>query len=331
MNVQEAGGTVEVSVIVPAYNTADYVADTLVSILAQEGPELEVIVVDDGSSDGTPEVVHSFDDPRVRCLRRENSGGPAAPRNVGVREAKGEYICFFDSDDLMAPGKLARQIGFMRKRSLRTSATNFRKFFHRPDEAKENYLDRYPRFRDLRRRLGGETEFVIPSAEALNLLFYENFIGTSSVVARRDVLEAAGPFDETLQSADDLDMWFRLARLGEIGFLDLPAHYYRIRNTGLSLSSRKKVLLNRIHVLRKQLGAETTRRQRQQIRHLMAEYWLGLGYHYKDEGNLSRARDSFLLSFITNSTPRSLIALMSTWLFGGRREVLREIKAPAQE
>lgn len=331
MNDRGAERKIDVSVIVPAYNTADYIADTLASVLAQEGPELEVLVVDDGSSDRTPEVVRGFDDPRVRYFYRENSGGPAAPRNLGVREAGGEYICFFDSDDLMAPEKIARQIAFMRKRSLGMSATNFRKFFHRPEEAGENHLDHYPRFFDLRQRLGGGPEMVIPSAEALNLLFYENFIGTSSVIVRRDVLEAAGPFDESLQSADDLDMWFRLARLGGIGFLDIAGHYYRLRNTGISRSSRKKVLFNRIQVLRKQLAAGTTRQQKRQIRHLMAEYWLGLGYHYKDEGNLPCARDCFVLSFITDSTPRGLLALVSTWFPGVRRGPFNGIKAPARK
>lgn len=327
----DAGSSVTVSVIVPAYNTAGYIAETLASIMVQEGPELEVLVVDDGSTDRTPEVVKGIADPRIRYFRRENSGGPAAPRNLGVREAGGEFICFFDSDDLMAPGKLARQTAFMRERSLGWSATNFRKFYQCPEEVGENFLDHYPRFRRLREDLGDGPQIVIPNRRALDLLFYENFIGTSSVMVRRDVLSAAGPFDESLQSGDDHDMWFRLARLGDIGFIDAVGHYYRIRNTGISLSSRKKVLLNRLQVIRKQLSAGTTRRQRRQVRRLMAEYWLGIGYEYKDEGNLSFARDSFSVSIITNFTLRGVRALVSTWFPGVRRDLLRGMRTPVRK
>lgn len=327
----DAERNVAVSVIVPAYNTADYIAETLASVLAQEGPELEVLVVDDGSTDRTPEVVGAIGDPRLRYLRRENSGGPAAPRNLGIAEARGEFVSFFDSDDIMAPGKLARQIAFMRERGIGMSATNFRKFVKRPDEIVENFLDRYPRFRLLRERLGGGAGIVIPGRQALDLLFYENFVGTSSVVARRDLLLAAGPFDESLQSGDDHDMWFRLARLGEVGFLDIVGHYYRIRGTGISLGSRKKVLLNRIQVIRKQLGAETTPSQRRQARRLMAEYWLGLGYEYKNERNLTCARDSFAVSFITNASFMALRALVSTWFPGLRRESFRAVRIPARK
>ena len=96
-----------ISVIIPVYNCEKYVAEAIESILAQTYPALEVIVVDDGSTDGTGEIVKSF--PQVKYLFQDNAG-TAAARNRGIRAAKGEYIAFLDADDLWLPEKLAQQI-----------------------------------------------------------------------------------------------------------------------------------------------------------------------------------------------------------------------------
>jgi glycosyltransferase involved in cell wall biosynthesis len=99
-----------VSVIIPVFNGARFLAPALESALAQEYKPFEVIVVDDGSTDATPEVAGSF--PEVHYLRQPNSG-PAAARNAGIRVAHGEFIAFLDADDLLPPGKLQLQVGYL--------------------------------------------------------------------------------------------------------------------------------------------------------------------------------------------------------------------------
>ncbi|HKY80751.1 MAG TPA: glycosyltransferase family 2 protein, partial [Sphingobium sp.] len=94
------------SVVIPLYNRADIVGDTIRSVQAQDWQDLEIVVVDDGSRDDPAPVIRALNDPRVRYIRQDNAGGGAA-RNRGIEEARGRYIAFLDSDDLFLPGKLS--------------------------------------------------------------------------------------------------------------------------------------------------------------------------------------------------------------------------------
>lgn len=99
-----------VSVVLTTYNRADLISETIESILSQTFRNFELIVVDDGSTDNTEEVVRSYNDERVHYIKTDNWGGPAKPRNIGIKKAKGEYIAFCDDDDLWLPNKLEVQL-----------------------------------------------------------------------------------------------------------------------------------------------------------------------------------------------------------------------------
>ena len=96
-----------VSVVIPTYNSARYLSETLASVLSQTYTNFEIIVVDDGSMDNTREVVAGLKSPKVKYFWQSNSGGPSHPRNRGIELAQGHYIALFDSDDIMLPAKLA--------------------------------------------------------------------------------------------------------------------------------------------------------------------------------------------------------------------------------
>ncbi len=102
-----------VSIIMPTYNCGRFIAESIRSVLAQTFTNWELIIVDDCSTDNTEDVVTYFDDPRIHYLRNEQNKGAALTRNKALREAKGRYIAFLDSDDLWSPDKLERQIAFM--------------------------------------------------------------------------------------------------------------------------------------------------------------------------------------------------------------------------
>ena len=114
-----------VSVIMPSYNTAEYISDSIKSVLAQTYGELELIIVDDCSSDGTEDIVSSFDDERIRFFKNEKNLGAALCRNRALREARGKWIAFLDSDDIWLPEKLGRQIAFMKENGYAFSYTNY--------------------------------------------------------------------------------------------------------------------------------------------------------------------------------------------------------------
>jgi teichuronic acid biosynthesis glycosyltransferase TuaG len=118
-----------VSVITPAHNSSEHIAETMMSVLAQTHPEWEMIVVDDCSTDHTGELVQEFSqhDPRIRLIELKDHLGPAEARNKAIRAASGRYIAFLDSDDLWHPHKLERQINFMQQNGWAFTFTNYQR------------------------------------------------------------------------------------------------------------------------------------------------------------------------------------------------------------
>ena len=114
-----------VSIIMPSYNTGRFIKETIESILAQTYPNWELIIVDDCSTDNTDEVVTSFQDNRIRFLKNDVNSGAAISRNRALREAKGKWIAFLDSDDLWLPEKLEKQISFMEQNDYHFSYTKY--------------------------------------------------------------------------------------------------------------------------------------------------------------------------------------------------------------
>ncbi len=115
-----------VSIIMPSYNTAPYIAESIQSVLNQTYKDWELIIVDDCSTDNTDEVVDSFLDNRIKYLKNEINSGAAASRNKALREAKGKWIAFLDSDDLWMPEKLEKQIHFMEEKGYYFTFTDYR-------------------------------------------------------------------------------------------------------------------------------------------------------------------------------------------------------------
>jgi len=202
------GGRPRHSFVIPAHNAQRTVASSVRSALGQRGAaELEVIVVDDGSTDDTARVVGGIEDPRVRLHRQPNRGLPAA-RNQGVRLARGELVCFLDSDDLVLPGYLA----------------SVQRALDQAPDAAFVYTDAWT-FDDRTRRVRRQTTAHYqhpprPAPSTARGLFRElcqrNFI-IVPVAVRRDVILSVGLFDETLTSAEDWDMWLRLTVAGHRG------------------------------------------------------------------------------------------------------------------
>ncbi len=229
-----------VTVVIPTFNSADYLPATLDSVLAQSYSHLDVVVVDDGSTDNTGEVLSPYLD-RIRYLRQDNWGGPSRPRNVAVEAAKGDLVAFFDSDDLMAPDKVVASVeAFAAHPGLGLVFSNFRGIDEKGDVCIADFLFRYRNFRE--GLLGGEGPVrILPAREAFSQLLRANFVGTSSVVCRKDVLDRVGPFDEDMLNADDIDMWRRIAYAGyDFGFVDLILHEYRKRGGGVTARGFKR-------------------------------------------------------------------------------------------
>jgi len=200
----------KVSIIIPAYNKAELTVKTVDSVLKQTYPNIEILVVDDGSTDNTREVLSSYQD-KIRYIYKEN-GGASSARNFGIKKAKGEFIGFVDCDDLYARDKVELSVTYLKKN---------------PDFG---YLHTGACFIDEKDEIVGDYSHPMSQQQGWvsRRLILHNFICNSTVFMRKSALERTGFFDEEIFTPADWDMWIRLAEIVQIGYIDYPLTYYRV-------------------------------------------------------------------------------------------------------
>lgn len=209
-----------VSILVPAFNAEKWIADTLRSVVNQTWDRKEVIVIDDGSTDRTLAVARSFESETVRVFTQANQGAAAA-RNHAFAQSRGEYIQWLDADDLLAPDKIARQIGVLgdspNPRTLLSG--EWGKFLHRPNHAK--FIP-----------TGLWTD--LPRAEWLIRKMEQNaFMQTATWLVSRELTEAAGPWDSRLLVDDDGEYFCRVLMASDgVQFVSGSKVYYRQPRAG---------------------------------------------------------------------------------------------------
>lgn len=227
-----------VSVVIPCYNASKTLAATLESVLAQSYRPIEVIVVDDGSSDESVEIARSFA-PTVQVIAKKN-GGPASARNEGIRRCKGEYIAFADADDLWMPEKLTVQVPVAA--AFGAPAMVFSAVKRNRDDG-ETHLKAVPPDR-------------LPITYAS--LWRGNIITTSTVLAHASVFDGC-VFDEapSIQGAEDFDLWLRVADRHTIEYIDTPLAVYRISDQGHNRSNLERTFaaVRRMYAKHRHLAA----------------------------------------------------------------------------
>lgn len=218
-----------ISVVMPSYNHAAYIGRAAASVLSQTYSNLELIVVDNNSSDATDAVLAGIKDPRLKVVKFSNNGVIAASRNLGIKRAAGEYVAFIDSDDVWLPGKLEAQLGA----------------FARDPGA----LLVYSRFRVITGDVEGAE--VLPrldlcaQGDIFGALYLKTFIACSGVMAKKTALEAQGGFSESrdLVAIEDMDLWLRLAGTGRAALSSQePLFLYRVHPGGMSSGWGRKYL-----------------------------------------------------------------------------------------
>lgn len=198
MPSQSSSSLTGVSVVIPAYNYARFLPEAIASVLAQTFTTLELIVVDDGSTDDTPEVCASYTEPRFRYLRQENAG-LSASRNTGIRHARFSHVAFLDADDRWDPRFLETVVAeFTRLGSdfaaVATACSRMDSHGVALPPPRQNFLH--------------EGELTVAT------FCLRNRPLSSSIVVRRTVFEECGNFDTSLRSSEDRDMWIRIAARG---------------------------------------------------------------------------------------------------------------------
>lgn len=289
----------KISVIIPTYNSAKYIGEAIESVLAQTYPVHEIIVVDDGSTDDTVEIVKKIASrpmtyelrPKILYLHQDNRG-PAAARNTGIRSATGGYIAFLDSDDLWLPDKIEKQIVL----------------FERSDYAMV--------YCDMSHVVNGKTVYksylkekcykYFGRGDIYNNLLRENFIFTPTVIMRRCILDRIKGFDEKFRICEDYKMWLSIAREYPIGYIDEPLVIRRRMESNIT---KDKLLysLSSVNLLKELMKTENSNPEIKKIvRDRLSNNYFDLGYWQWKNKNILQATRYLIASYFMRNAKREV-------------------------
>ena len=216
-----------ISVVIPCYNAEPYIAIAIRSVLEQDWPNLEVIVIDDGSNDRSAELVQKAF-PEVKLLQQANQG-VAAARNFGIERAQGDWIAFLDADDIWLPGKLQAQWAIhCETPSVRMSYTAWEDWSCVEPLPTPEYLSDLLSHAGETERWAGITGWVYPQ------LLLGCLVWTGTVLAHRSVFDEVGVFDTSLRIGEDYDLWLRASRVTQIVRVAVPYALYRWHPTSIT-------------------------------------------------------------------------------------------------
>jgi len=310
----------KVSVVIPTYNSAQFIVETLESVFAQTYKDYEVIVVDDGSTDNTREVLKPYMS-KIRYIYKEN-GGVASARNVGIKNARGEYIAFLDSDDLWLPEKLEKQMEYFKSNPdvvlVFSDCILFGdKELIRKKNTKRIYSYKY-------------------KGDMFLHLLQENFIPTLTVIAKKECFDEVGYFDtdESLISSEDYDMWLRIARSFKIGYIEEPLAKRRVSRKSLSFSNINRAYMATLKVIRKTVDniEDKSLNKRKFLKNRLLNLYLNWGLSHFVNNNFKEARGQFVLAIKHNPINlRAIIYYIATFLTYDQVEIIRKIKRKLKE
>jgi len=275
-----------VSIIIPTYNRAGFLKEAIKSVLAQTYKNIEVIVVDDGSTDNTPKLVKQFTDKRIIYLRQENKGASSA-RNKGIESARGNYIAFLDSDDIWLPQKIEKQL----------------KIFN-ISRCNPGLVYTGIQYMDYDGNLKKQKKIIRFRGNILKRLLRKNIPGVgSTMLVKKECFEKCGLFDKRLPSRTDLDMLIRISRyftvdrVAEILALE-RIHDKRITADIGSKIKGRELLFKKIEPYLKK------------HRILLAKYLYGTGELYLRNKDFKTGQDYIIRSIKIFPLLRSLIELI---------------------
>lgn len=284
-----------VSIIIPTHNDRQWIASAIDSALAQTYSPCEVIVVDDGSTDGTEDYLKRKYGQNIRYIYKTNSG-PASARNMGVVASSGKFIQFLDSDDFLTPNKIERQMTVF---SANPECHVVYCDFAFTSDGTDAGIEESPA--DYKEKYGAENVF--------EALLDGNFIVIHSPLTKSDVIRGCGAFDTTLSSDEDYDLWLKIAAKGyRFFFVPEVLAFYRRRgnsvSTNLFKQSRGTVqALNKA----KNYRAKLTEQERRKLKRNLSREYGWTSRHYLQQGHYAKTLCSLLRSIIHN--PRHGLAV----------------------
>ncbi len=318
-----------VSVVIPSYNCAHCLPRAIRSVTAQTFADLEVIVVDDGSSDDLAGAITAAADERVRVLVHEVNRGLPAARNTGIRSATGQYIAFLDADDWWEPTKLEAQIDLLKAApALDVVFCDFICALPTGEPLGwQGGLGKGLVGRGLALESVGPSGHELRGEVARCLVLHTSFIHPSTVVVRRETVERVGHFDETMRHVEDLEMWIRLARVCRIGLVDTVLVHVEQR---MDSQSRKRSEVS-IHMIRlyEKLALDPPSRDVElalSIRSRCATEHQNVAWALLESGDARGARSHYWAAFRHRSEIRTLYRIAKSYIPRRAVRALRRLR-----
>ncbi|MHB8539533.1 MAG: glycosyltransferase family 2 protein [Candidatus Acidiferrales bacterium] len=317
----------QVSVVMPAFNRAWIIGEALQSVFAQTFEDLEVIIVDDGSTDNTAEVVASFTDPRLKYIKKDQNTGCAAAYNTGIRAAAGEYVSTLDSDDLWKPDKLEREVRFLdTHREVQAVFSDLEKTDR--GEFTPSFMRRSPNFSKFLAKESSREGMVLGQRQAYLCLLREVFIKMVALTFRREELLNTHLFDESWPSGSDWKLLLEFSKTFRFGYIDQPLAIIRVQEDA---AHRRHLVRDKMLTI--EMLADEMHRQPSDNEVIHSARWgisnmsQHLSWHYLRQGQPREAakalRDGFRKTHNFGLLARAVFALFPTSVRG---EVNRRLR-----
>ena len=225
----------EITVLMPAYNAGPYLREAIESVLGQTFRDFEFLLIDDGSTDGSSEVVRGFNDPRIRLVRNETNQGVAATLNQGLALASGRYVARMDSDDISLPHRLEVQVAFMKRNPQVVVAGSWARYVGRF----EGHLERRP---------------FGPACVNAYLLFDNPLIHPSIMLNREYLKKESLTFDPAFSRSEDYELWCRVGRTAALDNLPRVLLHFRVHDRSVTRTATADMEVQTLEILRRQLA-----------------------------------------------------------------------------
>jgi glycosyltransferase involved in cell wall biosynthesis len=229
-----------ISVVIPSYNHEKFIAEAIQSVLDQTYQDFEIIIVDDGSTDGSIEQIRTFSDPRIKLILHKKNRGAAEAMRTALERAKGEYIAVLSSDDMFLPDKLEKQVKFLDENSQYGAVFSYVELIdeHRHQFTNKNH-SYYKKFEQQNR----------DRYQWLNYFFYHgNALCHPSVLIRKSCYDKIGLYDERFAQLPDFDFWVRFCLNYELSIIPEKLVKFRIRSDEKNASAWTKQNIIRINI-----------------------------------------------------------------------------------
>lgn len=313
MNEEKTNPTPLVSVVMACYNSERYLRPAIDSVLGQTYRNLELVVVDDCSSDGTVSIVRDYAtrDERVRLIQRTERGGrPAVTKNTALQHLNGKYVCFLDHDDYYGPDKIATQVALLEAHPDCVAAFHDVDLVNADGGLIERYLGGFPAdARNYLSALAPDVYLCRPDFFVFQSIHYAAIHTISVMIARERISAGCLRFDTRFKVCDDTDLWVRLGLEGQMIYVHRSLAFYRQHATNITVDKSKSLedailcITENVHRMKGRMAADDYK----VLKTRLADYLSDAGWMYRNKSLSLKSFAAYLAAWRWSLAPKHLV------------------------